>query len=628
MKLISTNHLSRRSRALPLALGLALSTGVVAPHADVAIAEFDGYGDYSYAVNFMADIDQRRDILPSDGSLHCGPTSIMNLFAYAANFGFPELQPTPGVWEGVLRHLEMSFDVFNLGVLMGTDDGGTGGTGLFNGAVDWLDENDHGAMSFVSFTKGGGYWPVIDDGTAFGWAGGVVSFCYGRYVVAPGGPDGIPWLTDRNLGHCVTLQRSVADNGDVLGPRELQSRDPANPNDGDLSSNSQYTSTDYATAANIEIARDIDGDGVFNIYPVTSLVNPPPADDPRYRIIDGFYALYPPGGMSYTEVEVAAQFANGQLGFVQGAQPVPSVMPAGTRVLSVVPHPELHSALALLEQKGGGKFVARIPHAPAKSSKPKEIVVVGSVPADSVALVLGYGHSAFVVGQKEILHLEAPGQTAHLVARAPLPKQVAPYRIDAATYNNDSHEILLISGTQRRLFAIDPSTLKLKGAFILHAPFPVGAVRSLVAWGGRSGRIVAALDNGRLMQIDYQPRSADGDGDTDGRDFLTWQRQVGTSLNLPGVANALSVDVDSGGRLYVSDKRAGLLEFTPHPTRGWQKAAKPLYAKFNLAGRKFAPFKNRTNVRPELHDTREWNNMPADEVIPLGPEIPDTRPQR
>ena len=46
--------------------------------------------------------------------------------------------------------------------------------------------------------------------------------------------------------------------------------------------------------------------------------------------------------------------------------------------------------------------------------------------------------------------------------------------------------------------------------------------------------------------------------------------------------------------------------------RGWQPAVKPLYARFNLAGRKFAVFKSRSNIRPELHDTPEWNNIPAD----------------
>jgi uncharacterized linocin/CFP29 family protein len=50
--------------------------------------------------------------------------------------------------------------------------------------------------------------------------------------------------------------------------------------------------------------------------------------------------------------------------------------------------------------------------------------------------------------------------------------------------------------------------------------------------------------------------------------------------------------------------------------------------RLNLAGRKFAAFKSRTNLRTELHDTPEWNNIPAEELIPLGPDIPDATARR
>jgi hypothetical protein len=58
-------------------------------------------------------------------------------------------------------------------------------------------------------------------------------------------------------------------------------------------------------------------------------------------------------------------------------------------------------------------------------------------------------------------------------------------------------------------------------------------------------------------------------------------------------------------------------------TRRTEKTMRPLYAGFNLAGRRFAVFKRRNNIRPELHDTPEWNNIPADELVPLGSDIPD-----
>ena len=236
--------------------------------------------------------------------------------------------------------------------------------------------------------------------------------------------------------------------------------------------------------------------------------------------------------------------------------------------------------------------------------------------ASPSTLVLGYGHSVFVVGQEQILHLETPGQSARVVARAPMPREIAGCRIEAATYNNDTHEILLISGSRHQLFALDPSTLKLKARYVLNMPHRMGAVRSLVAWGAQRSRIVVALENGQLIQAHYESK-LNGRGHAERHDLAHWRVAFGSRLILPGVSDALSVDVDNGGRLYVADRRAGLREFNEytlghsHGTRGWQPAAKPLYARFNLAGRKFAVFKSRSNIRPELHDTPEWNNIPV-----------------
>ncbi len=617
MKHLSTTTAVRRVNALGLITGLLLGAGITPLPADVTIADYTGPGNFSYAVEFMPDIDQKRAFLPKNGSVHCAPTSIMNLFAYAANFGFPNLLPGAGLWSGAARHAEMTEYVRDLGVLMGTDDTGTHG-GVFAGANQWLADSSMDEMAFVAFPKANGHWPVIDDGAYLAAGGAVVSFCYGRYE-AEAGPNGIPLLTTRPQGHCVTLQRAVADSNLILGPREVRYRNPGSPDDGNLFSNSPYASADATTAENIEIARDLDGDGVFDIYPVTSLVNPPP-DDGRYRIIDGFYALYPPGGMSYSEVEVAAQFANNKLGFVQDAQPVPFHLPSATRVLSVVPHPELHSGLALLEKVGGGKTLVRVPHA--RGSRPStEAIPIATVPASSLTLVLGYGHSVFVVGQEQILHFETPAQTAQLIASVPLPREVVSTRIEAATYNHDTHEIIVMSGSGRRLFAIDPSTLRVKAGYVLTGSAPVQGVRSLVAWGGAQSRVVAALENGQVIQATYA-RPATGASNSIPIAF--------SRVLLPGVTNALSVDVDNGGRLYVGDKRVGLREYQPLTAAKWVRVARPLYSRFHLAGRKFAVFKNRTNLRPELHDTPEWDHIPADELIPLGPDIPDaiqgTRP--
>lgn len=585
--------------------------------ADVTIAQYGDLGDFSYAVEYMPDIDQRRAGLLNDGSAHCGPASVMNLFGYAANFGFPDLAPGPGIWAGGARHLEMSLRVFTLGNLMGTDETGTNFGGMNAGVDDWLAAYSGEGMSFLTLLPVGGYWPLVDHGALLASMGGVVGFCFGRFDFVPG-LAGMPRLTARPQGHCVTLQRAVANTGDGGGPREIRYRNPGSPDDGNLFSNSDYASVDLPTATNMAIERDLDGDGQFTTYTMTSMMNPPPADN-RYRVIDGLFALYPPGGMSFTEVDVAAQFSNNQLGFVSSQQPEPFAVPADTRVLSAVPHPELHSGLVLLEQRGVGKFLAQVRHAGGGATFDP------GLPDSARHLVLGYGHSVFVVGDDGVLHFEAWGEALQRVGAAAWPREMTGVAIEAAAYNQELHELLLVSGAHHRLFIVEPATLRLKATYRLVPRTPLGRVRSMTAWGQPRGQVMAALDDRRLIQIEYLPGRPSVPGPLPAQVALAAPVAL---VVLPGVQDPLSLDIGTGGRLYVADRRTGLREFTRQPGRGWQAAAKPLYAGFALAGRQFAVFKSRTTFRPGLHDTPEWNNIPAEELIPLGPEIPDATSPR
>ena len=95
------SSLTRRiGNTLRLAACLILVAGVAPVRADVTVAQYnyDVPGDYSYAITYMPDFDQRRYGLANNGNMHCVPTSTMNMFAYAAHFGFPDLLPGPGDW--------------------------------------------------------------------------------------------------------------------------------------------------------------------------------------------------------------------------------------------------------------------------------------------------------------------------------------------------------------------------------------------------------------------------------------------------------------------------------------------------------------------------------------------------
>ena len=66
---------------------------------DVVVSYYNGPEHWNFRRDGIPDLDQDRDGLPNDGGCHCVPTSTMNLLMYAANHGFPEIDPGPGDWD-------------------------------------------------------------------------------------------------------------------------------------------------------------------------------------------------------------------------------------------------------------------------------------------------------------------------------------------------------------------------------------------------------------------------------------------------------------------------------------------------------------------------------------------------
>ncbi len=569
----------------------SILAATVAARGSVVIAEFPDVGQFSYAVNYMTDLDQRRAGLPSDGKAYCVPASAMNLITYAANFGFPQLFPGPGVWEGVEGHDDMTDYVGIMGLAMGTDpDGGTGLGGQNVALNDWLNASGLGAMSVVTIARADNYWPTIDTGALLATAGAVVNFTYGRWDWDVGF-QGVPWLTERAQGHSVTLQRAVANNGDYQGSREVGFRNPSTPGDPDLNSNSIHATSHQETAANIDVAFDSDGDGTVEYYNVTSLINPPTVGS-RLRLVDSVTGLYPPGGMSYSQVQVAAQFAGGGLGFVSNKAPSVHGAQQGAYFASVIPHPELHSGLAIVRTRNGSSLV-QLPHGG------KRALPLIDLPSNSKFLVPGPNHDSFVVTSTGIHVVETAFQGGARVGAVSFAKPLQSVPIEAGAYDATTDELLLISGTGARLFVLDAASLVLKATH----PLPTSnkaPVRSLAVSGRESGRVLIAFGNGRVGEFRYKSSSA--------KSVQTLSTGNLALLNLKGVRDPISVDIDGGGRLYVSDSRSGLLEFIDQPGKGWVPAPRPYYAATQSVGKKFSVFKSRDNLRRGIHDQPGWLN--------------------
>lgn len=107
----------------------------------------------------IPDFDQRRETnlplvwgVPNNGSGHCIPASALDVVAYMANHGAPQLMFGHEYdWADPANYNGVSALLTYLGVLMNTDAGGTGSTGFVNGMVAFFNERAPG--QFVVSTQ-------------------------------------------------------------------------------------------------------------------------------------------------------------------------------------------------------------------------------------------------------------------------------------------------------------------------------------------------------------------------------------------------------------------------------------------------------------------------------------------
>lgn len=559
----------------------------------VTSSQYSGAGNFVYTVQNMPDLDQNRNGLPGDGEMYCLPTAGMNLVAYAANFGFPELPPYPSDWEGATSHDEMTDWLNVMGQFMNTDpDAGTSYLENYDGLNFWV-----GGWSFsINHTfRADGYWPNI-DGAAFHAANGaIINFRYGRYIWTPNN-SGTPVIVAREGGHSVTLQSLSANTGNNLGPRLLYYRNPGSDEaEIDLNSNSNYSSTVAPEAENIQVLFDADNDGTPDPFIVTALKNPPVyTNDERYRFVDEVLSLYPPAGFSYSVYTLNPNFVNGGLGFVQDQQPVPFDAPHGEEIISVIPHPESHSGLALVTQDHGPCTLYQTPH----GYRGIELL---NLPEDTRCLALGFGHTVYAATDREIIELRVLNGVAERVKQHQLPVGKSPKSITALTYHDRSRKVIAVAG--KRAYVLNSRNDKVRRLRIqgLARGSEIG---SLVVW---RNKLYGTTENA-VVQATI---SAEG-------------RTVAfKELSLSRIRKPVSIDIDSSDRMYVCDESRGLLEYTFRKSGRWVNARKPLFPNVDCVGKRFVALKSHTNVRRGEHSVLEWFNIKPDELEENGPDVPD-----
>ncbi|MDP1561482.1 MAG: hypothetical protein Q8M16_08810 [Pirellulaceae bacterium] len=586
-----TTHVFLRLVALS---AIAVVTGWnTKAHAQVAASEWNGPGSYTYDIHSMPDLDQRRSGLDNNGNMHCVPTATMNLLAFCANFGVEDMPPYPGVWMGAPVHGEMTGWIEWLGLYMGTTgEDGTSGNGLVNGLSNWIEDSGSPILTESKF-RNGEYWPTIDDATLYATNGSIIQFAYGRYDWQYG-TQGPPELVLRDGGHAVTLKLAFANNGNERGNRLIHYRDPAT-DDGNLASNSNFSSVWPATARNMNIGIDVDGDGLADFFTMTALNYPVPQDG-QYQILDSFTAVFPPGGVTVDGNTVSGIFRGGKLGFVQDQVPTPYSPPSGRNVISAIPHPDQHSTL-FLESAGRGQVdLVRVSH----TGQRHPLMTTNS---QSHLLTLGFGHEVYLAADREVFVINLIGDRA---VGGAVHVGTAPARVNGLCFDSKTDSLLVTYGQNARILPRDSSR------WIDLGP-NAGLRREKGPFRNVSiahGNVYATLASGTVVAASYPNQPVAG------------RPLVFSAVELRGVKNAKHVDSDGMNRLYVSDSVNGLMEFEMTESGKWRTAEKEWFPTIGPKSR-FVPFRNRTNVRPGDLDASQWYNIDPSELLPLGPEIDD-----
>ena len=563
----------------------------------VVAAYYNSEGDFGYDIQSMPDLDQKRNGLDNDGCMYCVPTATMNLFGYAANFGYPGLLPGPGFWEGTSGHTTITNYLGVLGTTMETDgDDGTDFAPMVEGANSWIIGQE---LMISANARKSGSWPTIDDITELAVNGGIVAFCYGRYdwqLVA-----GRPFLTNRDGGHCVTLKLAFADNGQLEGPRLVHYRNPST-NDSDQNSNSNYSSTNASVSENLEIATSMLDGGTTIEYVVTALNAPTTG---QYRIIDSYLALFPNGGAGFTGVQLNTAFVTGGLGFVQDQLPVPFGPPPGHTIISVIQHPLSMGTLALTVAPRSPVQLFETRH----SGRFNHLI---DLPEQTKGLVAGPGSTFFIILPDNILvsSYQSSGSAGLLK-----PVDFVTYSgaiWSTAAYDPDNETLEMIGSTNngpvllRKRVNDSSAPIELAIVGTGNADFMTSAIHD--------GKLFGILFDGRVVTLDLN--SLDADDGTIGFSEIT----------LPLVVSPIAIDFDSNGRMYVSDQQQGLLEFVEDMQGNWVFPKQSNFAGQFQPGSRFVAFKNQTNIKRGELNENEWNNILPKDLIPLGPDVPDQCP--
>ena len=580
----------RRSTTALRAAGLALGAAfVLCPGglADLTHAAWIDANNFNVKLSELPDLDQFRSsegsfALPGNGGAHCVPTSAINLMAYIANHGFPQVGPGPGNWQLQSKYFEAGLAILTMGQFMDTDPvDGTGGADGLDGLKSWL--NGHPEFTATTYSAASNYAPQLSEMAQVLINGGLVNLCYGRYDEI--GTFGSIPIIQRDGGHCVTLSRATASGEQYV----CWVRDPASGGDGGTQSAFENRSLNLnqqfvTTAASIG--------GLKNMLAVD--YNPLSS---KNAYIDRYYAVRPKAGYSLIDSEdepPAFWILLGALFEGYGGPDAKTFEWTLTpTVLDLVLGPDETELYVLTTAVGAAQTTIHSLALADGSVKP-----VASVPGVE-KLFFGRDRSLYGLRPDRLYRIDLNQEPATFYS------QNLPAAADALTFDDATDEIVVLSTSAGKLLRY-PFHLDVAAPDEFDVPSSIASgITPSVAVDPTDGRIwLANPAAGRIHALTY---------DEDGGPPTV------ASIGVPGMTAPTSVDVDDHGRLFVADQ--GVVRELEFDGASWQDAPNSLWTG-RPAGEQFRITRSRTNHDPFLHSGPGWRNLLPDEVASLTPGLP------
>ena len=576
----------RRAGGIMTAVAVGAATilaGAPGASADVVRHFYLNSTVYDYKITQVPDLDQRRTTLGEDGSMYCVPTAALNIFGYAANHGFPDVNPGPANWQLQSNYVAATLWINSMGSFMGTDpiEGTTGGAG--NGFDAFLQTEPF--LKKVIRRRTASYTPNAARAARLGCQGWVLEMVYGKYEVVDE-VGGIP-VVERTGGHAVSLVRAYRDANTWI----VRYRDPAD-DEANLTTQSTFVNKErypwtyvaYFGSATLQ-----------NFRAMTAIF----ASSGKTRIIDELLGIRPLYGLSFTNNGDTA--AGGQVDLLD---PIPftgsptEIVPCvvisnGLTVMDIGFDPDFEDAL-LLTKSAILPLPSRLQRLDIGTGA---LSIMDPAPQNLVKFVTDrHGHIHAFDIEQFLWQLDGDG--------TPLGDAVSVQNPTALFVDDKEDVVWVLSVPQRKLFKLSlDHTLT----------YQTISIPTAVPMSGDGSVFIDRTTGVPWIRTAASPNL-----------YGIVVRAVGVSAQTfshPALNTATRVEPGDSGEIFVlGDGSVKVMSKTS--TYAWAlDPAHPFHGK--PAGSRLALLRNSDNYDPALHEGPGWFNLPAAEIQDFAPLVGD-----